>query len=312
MGEAGAAMSAPWIALFVKNAVNPNYQAFLLGAARAVSAAGGCVSQHVPAWPDDAVEQAALLRAVVARRPAAILFAPADDVALAPAVAEANAAGIPLVGFVNRMAGDFVSFVGADDEAMACTAARFLIAALGGQGRVVLIEGPETAPTSRDRGRGFRRALAEAPGITLLGTRPGRYQEEGGRAAMAAHLAEHATIDGVLCTNDSMALGAIAALAEAGRTALVVGNNGTLPAARAIAAGTLLASMDYCGYRMGALAAMAALRHLRGEPVPREVLLPAEVIHAGNHAAWLVPVEQRPLPEWGGESTMRPGERRML
>jgi ribose transport system substrate-binding protein len=49
---------------------------------------------------------------------------------------------------------------------------------------------------------------------------------------------------------------------------------------------------------MGAVAAMAALRHLRGEPVPREILLPAIPITRANHAAWLVPIDQRPLPQW--------------
>jgi ribose transport system substrate-binding protein len=136
--------------------------------------------------------------------------------------------------------------------------------------------------------------------VTLLGSKPGRYLESAGREAMAAHLAEHAVIDGVICTNDSMALGAIAALRAAGRSALVVGNNGTIPAAQAVATGSLLATMDYCGFRMGSIATMAALRHLRGQAVPRELLLPAEVIHAGNCAPWLLPVEQRPLPEWVG------------
>ncbi len=291
-------MAGPWVAAFIKNAENPNYQAFLHGCDRVAAAAGARVTRHIPTKPDDPVEQAVLLRGVIAARPDAILFAPADDKALAPVVAEANAAGIPLVGFVNRMAGDFVSFVGADDEAMAFAEASYLIGRLGGVGKVVLIEGPETAPTNRDRARGFRRAIAAAPGIVLLGTAPGRYLYEGGRQAMAAHLAAHPVIDGVLCTNDTRALGAIAVLAAAGRSALVVGNNGTLEAAEAIGAGSLLASMDYCGFRMGCTATQAALRHLAGLAVPRELLLPATVVHQGNHAAWLVPVEQRPVPEW--------------
>ena len=287
-----------WLAAFIKNGENPNYQAFLHGVERVCAEAGARATRHIPATADDPVEQAALLHDVVAQRPSAILFAPADDQAMVAPVAEANAASIPLIGFVNRMAGDFVSFVGADDEAMAFAEASFLINALHGQGRVVLVEGPETAPTSRDRGRGFRRALAAAPGITLLGTLPGLYQQEAGRLAMAQHLAAHSVIDGVICTNDSMALGAIEALQQAGRQALVVGNNGTIPAAQAIGAGTLLATMDYCGFRLGARAAMAALRHLAGQKVPREIILPAQVIHAGNHRAWLVPVQQRPLPAW--------------
>ncbi len=291
-----------WIAAFTKNGENPNYQAFLHGTERVAAAAGARLTRHIPHQPDDPVEQTALLRGVIAQRPDAIIFAPADDAALAGPVAEANAAGIPLVGFVNRMAGRFVSFIGADDEAMGQAIATHLLQALGGVGQVVLVEGPETAPTSRDRGRGFRRALAAHPGVTLLGTAPGRYLRSGGQQAMAALLAAHPRVDGVICTNDSMALGALDVLHQAGRQAghqaLVVGNNGTIEAARAVGEGRLLATMDYCGFRMGCVATLAALRHLRGEAVPAEILLPATVIHAGNHAAWLVPVEARPVPDW--------------
>lgn len=286
------------IAVFTKNDENPNYRAFLLGAERAAAAAGARATRHVPATPDDPAEQAVLLRRAIAERPDAILFAPADDRLLEQPVAEASAAGIPLVGFVNRMRGDFVSFVGADDVAMGRRIAGVAIEALGGAGTAVLIEGPETAPTSRDRGVGFRAAIAAAPGMRLLAAAPGRYLRPGGREAMAALLARHARIDAVICSNDLMALGALDALDAAGRQALVVGNNGTVDAVREIGRGRMLATMDYCGFRMGALAAMAALRHLSGLTPPREIILPAEVVHRGNHAAWLLPVEQRPLPDW--------------
>lgn len=286
------------LAAFTKNGVNPNYQAFLLGVEKAAAAEGATATRHFPATPDDPAEQVALLGAVVAERPDAVIFAPADDVALAAPVAAAIARGIPFIGFVNRMAGDFVTFVGADDEAMGRTIATRMAEALDGSGGVVLVEGPDTAPTSRDRGRGFRAALARFPGIRILGTEVGRYLREPGRAATARLLAAHPRIDGVICTNDLMALGALDALDAAGRRALVVGNNGTLEAVAEIARGRLLASMDYDGFRMGAVAAMAALRHLRGAAVPREILLPARLIDHANHQAFLTPPEHRPLPRW--------------
>jgi ribose transport system substrate-binding protein len=286
------------LAAFTKNGVNPNYQAFLRGVERAAAQEGASATRHFPDTPDDPAQQIVLLRDVVAQRPDAIIFAPADDALLEAPVAQAIAQGIPFIGFVNRMAGGFVTFIGADDVAMGRTIAGVMVDALGGAGDVVLIEGPDTAPTSRDRGRGFRETLARHPGIRVLGTAPGRYLREPGRAAMESLLAQHPRIDGVICTNDLMALGALDALDAAGRRALVVGNNGTIEAAEQIAAGRLLASMDYDGQRMGAAAAMAALRHLKGEPVPREILLPAIPITRANHAAWLVPIEDRPLPRW--------------
>jgi ribose transport system substrate-binding protein len=196
------------------------------------------------------------------------------------------------------MAGDFVTFIGGDDEAMGRLAIDAIAAAMPAGGDVVLIEGPDTAPTSRDRGRGFRAGLAAHPRLRLLASAPGRYLRTPGRDAMATLLARHHHIDGVICTNDLMALGAIDALAAAGRTALVTGVNGTIDAAEAIGAGRMLATIAYDGFTMGAVAAMAALRHLAGQPVPPEILLPTPIIRRDNHRAWLLPAAQRPLPSW--------------
>jgi ribose transport system substrate-binding protein len=154
------------------------------------------------------------------------------------------------------------------------------------------------APTNRDRLRGYQHAFAECPAIAVLGTGTGNYQQPDGKRAMATFLQEHAQIDAVLCANDSMALGALEALNEAGRSATVIGINGILDAVRQIEAGKILASVDFNMFKIGCTAARAALRHLKGEPVPDKVMLPAEIIDKTNYKAWLVPVDQRPCPEW--------------
>lgn len=289
------------IVLFTKNGENPNYLAMVTGAQHVAAAADTELVWRTTKTPDDPVEQTILLRDTLAERPDGLIFAPADDRAMAGPVAEVNAAGIPIMGFVNRMPGRTFSFIGADDVAMARLAANALIAALDSRGNVVLIEGPETAPTARDRGRGFRKAIAAAPGIRLLGTEPGYYLKRGGFEAMQRLMAAHARIDGVICTNDTMALGAADAL-ESGASKrprpLIIGNNGTIEAAEAIKAGRLFASMDYDGFKMGTLAMMAMSRHLDGLPVPPEIMLPTAVITRANCERWLVPIESRDVPAW--------------
>ena len=47
-----------------------------------------------------------------------------------------------------------------------------------------------------------------------------------------------------------------------------------------------------------AIAARAALRHLSGEPVPRQIMIPAALIDRTNHRAWQVPFAARPLAAW--------------
>src|SRR3954469_8287061 len=100
--------------------------------------------------------------------------------------------------------------------------------------------GRRRPPTSRERLRGYARAFAETPGIAVLASAAGNFQEADGKRVMATFLSDHPRIDAVLSANDSMALGALAALDEANRTAIVIGINGILPAVKQIAAVRML------------------------------------------------------------------------
>ena len=306
---ASAARGAERLAVFTKNATNPNYVAFRLGADRAAARLGATTYHRTPARPDDPEEQMAMLNAAIDERPDAILLAVADDRLLGPTVHRINAAKIPIVSFVDRMAeGEAATFIGSNDFAMGKATAAYLAQKIGGAGKLVIIEGSEGAPTSRDRVRGFHEALAAYPGIQILASVSGKYQKPDAFRAMQALLTKFPEIDAVLSANDSMAIGVLDALDAAGRKALVTGVNGTIEAAQAIAAGRLLASEDYSGFDMGCIAAEAAIRHLHGEAIPREILLPVKIIDRANVAQWLVPVEQRTCPNWADVSGGRPAK----
>jgi ribose transport system substrate-binding protein len=132
----------------------------------------------------------------------------------------------------------------------------------------------------------------------VLASGAGNFQEADGKRVMTKFLADHPMIDAVLSANDSMALGALAALKEANRSATVMGVNGILAAVKQIEAGAMLATVDFNMFKIGCTAARAAVRHLDGEPLPEQIILPAEVIDRSNYQAWLVPVEQRTCPDW--------------
>ena len=286
------------LAVFTKNRVNPAYAAARLAADRVAAEAGARTVHYVPETPDDVGQQKALVGEALANRPDAVVFVPTDDSAMVEDVRRFEAAGIPVVNCINRMEGRFVAFVGSDDVAVGYTAARALIGGLGGKGDIVVIEGSPGAPTGRDRAVGLRQALTEFPAVRVLGSGTGAFQQPPARLAMARLLAEHPRIDGVWTGNDLMAFGALDALAEAGRTAQVVGINGLPGAIERIEAGTMLASVDFSAFNIAAIAARAALRHLSGEPVPRQIMIPAALIDRTNHRAWQVPFAARPLAAW--------------
>jgi ribose transport system substrate-binding protein len=286
------------VAVFTKNSTNPAYEAFRIAADQIAKSSGARVVHFVPKKPDNVDEQKAMVEQVLKDRPDAIIFIPVDDVAMINSVKQLNEAKIPLVLVSNPLPGQFVTYVGADDFEIGYREARYLFDSLGGKGKIVVIEGTPAAPTNRERVRGYQRAFAEFPGIQVLGSGIGNYQQSDAKRVMEKFLGEHAQIDAVLSANDSMALGVLEALKAANRTAVVIGINGILPAVKQIEAGAILASVDFNMFKIGCTATRAAVRYLKKESLPEKVMLPAEVIDKTNYKAWLVPVDQRTCPEW--------------
>jgi ribose transport system substrate-binding protein len=286
------------LAVFTKNRVNPAYTAARLAVDRVAAEAGGRAIHYVPETPDDVGQQKALVREALAAKPDAVVFNPADDVKMQEDLARIADAGVPVALFINRMSGPALTFVGSDDVAVGRRVATALFEGLGGKGRVVGLEGPPSAPTSRDRVRGLHETLARFPKIELLGLSVGFLQQEPAELAMAALLARHPAIDGVWTANDLMALGALDALGESGRTAKVVGINGLPAAIEHIERGTMLASADFSAFNIAAIAARAVLRHLAGQPVPKEIMVPAELIDRSNYQRFKLAFAERPCPAW--------------
>src|SRR5882757_9320757 len=286
------------IAVFTKNATNPAYEAFRIAADQVAHSVGARTTHFVPKKPDDVDEQKAMVEQVLKERPDVVIFIPVDDVAMVEPVKKLNAANIPVVLASNPLPGRFVTYVGADDFEIGYRQARYLFDRLNGKASIVVIEGIAVAPTNRERVRGYKRAFAEFPGVQVLGSGVGNYQQPDAKRVMEKFLAEHAQIDAVLSANDGMAIGALEALRAANRTSVVIGINGILPAVKLIETGEILATVDFNMFKIGCTATRAAVRHLKGEPLPEKIMLPAEIIDKTNYKAWLVPVDQRTCPDW--------------
>lgn len=290
---------APTIAVFTKNRTNPAYAAARLGAERTAARLGARVTHYVPGQPDDLPEQIALVEQAIADRPDAMVFAPVHATAMDESVRRINAAGIPMVNFINRLtAGRRVSYVGSDDYRLARAIALRLLGHLGGSGEVVVLEGVPGAVSSRDRMRGFQDAVRDTPGARIAASRPADYQRDTAKRVMRDLLASIPRIDGILSANDVMSLGAIDALREAGRTIPIIGVNALPEAISELKAGRLLATVDFDAMKLSCIATEAAIRHLRGQKVPPEIELPVRIVDATNCQPWDRPLEERECPRW--------------
>jgi ribose transport system substrate-binding protein len=285
--------------IITKNHTNPAYSGALVGA-RTVAQRMGCTLDHcAPQVADSPEEQSALVDHAIAERPDAIVLLPAHATGVNEAIARVNAAGIPLILFVSEpAAGQWVGFIGSDDTRMAAALAHALLPRLRPDAKVAIIDGHPGSITTPQRRGGFQQALAQYPGMQLVDMVSGYYQHTPGREAALTLLSRHERLDAILAANDLMAMGALEAFAQAGRSVPMVSINGTPDAIAAVRSGKLAATASFNTHRFGCLAVEMALRHLRGEPVPRRIDLAPDIIDAANAADWDIPYEQRPCPDW--------------
>src|SRR5205085_1852774 len=185
------------------------------------------------------------------------------------------------IAVFTKSAGNAVSFIGDDDYAIAVDTARYLFKAMEGKGNLVILEGPETIPTAVGRLRGFRDVLKEFPNIKVMLSKNALYARPAAKDLLTAMLKVTSTpqIDGVLASNDAMAFGAVEAFKEQKKKMpLIVSINASKEAVDLIKAGDMLASGDYNGLVEGCLGTEVAIRTLRKEPVPKEVMAKTEVV----------------------------------
>ena len=91
--------------------------------------------------------------------------------------------------------------------------------ATGGKAKVGILEGIPGHETGDSRLRGFRDAVAKAPGITIVASQPANWERDQGFNVFQNMLQAHPDIDTVFAASDLMALGAIEAIAAAARPA---------------------------------------------------------------------------------------------
>ena len=294
------AAAAETLAVFTKSAGNPIARAVRAGAESVAKANGFTVFHYIPTSPDNVPQQTALVDEALKAQRDAIVFTPVDVKAMVPAVQRVNAANVPLVNVSDRLAGgSAVAFIGTDDYSIALETARTLLKAIGGKGNVVVLEGPETIPTAAGRLRGFKDALKEFPEVKIVLSKNAMYARPAALDLLKAMLKLNPPpqIDGILAANDAMAFGAIEAFKDAKKKLpLIAGINASKEAVDFIKSGEMLASGDYNGLIEGCLGAEIAIRTLRKQPVPKEVMAKAAVVEKSNYEPYEVPAERRPCP----------------
>ena len=233
----------------------------------------------------DLGQQMNLVEQMVARGVDAIVIAPADSKALIPALKRATDAGVLVVNIDNRLdaaamtqAGLQAPFVGPDNRAGARAAAEALAEHLQKGDKVAIIEGVPTAFNGQQRRLGFEDAMKEA-GARIVSVQAGNWEMAKANTIAASLLTAHPDLKAILCTNDSMALGAVAAIEAAGRDEVKVIGFDNISAIRPmIEDGRVLATADQHGDQLAVYGIETALAILEGEGQPEDRTTAVDVI----------------------------------
>jgi ribose transport system substrate-binding protein len=216
----------------------------------------------------DLSRQVAIVEEMVAAGVNAIVIAPADSKALVPVLRRAKEAGVVVVNIDNRLDADVlkqegisIPFVGPDNKAGAKKVADHLATKLTKNDAVMILEGIRTSFNASQRRECFEQAMHEA-GIKIIDSQSAEWEMSKANTIAASMLSEHPETKAILAANDSMALGAIAAVKSAGRSGevLIVGFDNITAIQAAVREGKVLATADQHGDKLAVFGIEAALK----------------------------------------------------
>jgi len=241
----------------------------------------------------DVAKQQHQVQDFIVQKVAAIVLCPCDSKAIGPAIKEANAAGIPV--FTADIAcldpdAKVVAHVATDNEQGGRLAADAVAEAIGGTGKVAILDHPVVESVML-RTKGFKARIEElnqsGKSIDIVATLPGGGEKAKSLAAAQDLIQAHPDLAAIFAINDPSALGAVAALENAGKagTVKVIGFDGQPEGKQAIKSGAIYADPVQFPAQIGQKTAELVVKYLSGEQVPAEELIPTQLYNQADAEA---------------------------
>jgi ribose transport system substrate-binding protein len=235
---------------------------------------------------EDVSGQIALVEQMVAQGVNAIVIAPANSQALVPVLKRAVDRGIVVVNIDNKLDPEVLSaeqvsipFIGPDNRSGAKLAGDHLAQSLEAGDPVAIIGGIPSAFNAIQRAQGFEDAMAEA-GMKIAARQAGNWEMEKANQVASGIINEHDGLRAMLCANDNMALGALAAVREAGkRDEILVSGYDNIKAARELVqTGELDCTVEQHGDLLAVYGIEYALEILESGEIPGDRETPVELV----------------------------------
>ena len=290
----GPSDGKPTIALVVKTLNNPFFNDMQKGAEEAAKAANVNLLVQAAEREIDVEKQMQIIENLIQSKVSALCITPSGSKEIVPAIVKANQAGIPVLILDTRVhpqaladaGGKIATFIGSDNFEGGRVAGEFMVKTLNGKGKVAILEGIPGHETGDSRLKGFRQAVSHAPGIEIVSSQTANWERDQGYNVFQNMLQAQPDIQGLFACSDLMALGAVEAIAAAGKSGkiAVIGFDAFSEAREAVLKGTMVATVAQFSSEIGKMGIENAARLLKGEQIPAEQTVRIQLVTKENAA----------------------------
>jgi len=272
---AGGAVMPAWaadlIAIITPSHDNPFYKAEAVGAEAKAKELGydTLILQH----DDDPTKQSQLVDTAIGRGAKAIILDNAGSEASIAAVQKAKDEKIPsfLIDREINASGVAVSQIVSNNYQGAQLGAEEFVKLMGEAGNYVELLGRESDLNAGTRSKGYHDVIDEYPDMKMVAQQSANWSQTEAFTKMQSILQANPEIKGVISGNDTMAMGAWAALEAAGRKdIIVVGFDGSNDVRDSIKAGGIKATVLQPAYAQAQMAVVQADEFIKTGKGPAE------------------------------------------
>jgi len=267
------------IGLSVSTQNNPFFVTLVEGAEKA--AAGYGVDISVVDAGDDVTKQVSDIEDLVAKGISVLIINPVDSDAVTGAVETVMSKGVRVIAVDRAVNGVEIDCQIASDNVLGAElATQYIVDTLGEGIKVAELEGVPGASAAIERSAGFHNIADEK--LDIVAKQTANFDRAEGMSVMENMLQANGDIKAVFAANDEMALGAVEAIAGAGKDILVTGFDATEDAIEAIKEGRMDATIAQQPALIGKTAVENAAALIGGTEIPASIPVEVTLITAEN------------------------------
>ena len=216
---------------------------------------------------DDATKQSELFENAISDKAAAIICDNAGADATVGAVKKAREAGIPtfLIDREINASGVAISQIVANNYQGAKAIAEAFVEKMGEKGEYAELLGKESDTNAGVRSKAFHEVIDQYKDMKMVAQQTANWEQTEGFQKTETILQSNPNIKGIICGNDTMAMGAIAAVKNAGLQGkiAIIGVDGSDEAAAAIKAGDMTGTAMQQAAKIAEMAVEQADKYLK-------------------------------------------------